>query len=97
MEFKRENPSCTFSVPDKITVRMQMAYFSQASIRPTADLWERLWMSAKPLIEDWQCEIMPDKNTDLETLTDPQITNVIIWASAQVQGYMDGLGTVPKN
>lgn len=97
MEFKRENPNCSFTVPDRITVRMQMTYFSQASIRPSADLWERLWSAALPLIENWQCELAPDKNINLDEVTDVNVTNVIIWASSQVQRYMDGLGTVSKN
>ena len=96
MEFTRTNPSARFTVPDKITVRQQLQYFSEARV-PGQPLFERFWLGARPLIIDWQCEIMPDKNIDLETITDPDVTQVIIWAGIQVKTHIDSLENIAKN
>lgn len=100
MKFERTNPDCSFSVPDKITVRMQMEYASLATLyRPGAELWERLWNGAKTVIEpdSWKCPVLPKIDTDLDEVTDPNITEILIWASAQVKNHIDELGNVPKN
>lgn len=97
MEFKRENPDCSFTVPDTVTVRQQMAYFSLATLRPDADLWERLWDGARTMIQDWNCPLFPDASANLDSVSNPQITAVLIWASARVQGHIAGLELVPKN
>ena len=97
MDFKRENPACSFTVPDKVTVRMQLNYFSMASLKPSPDLWEKLWEAAKTIITDWQCELFPDFKTSLDDMTDPQITSTIVWAAIEVKKHIDALEIVPKN
>jgi len=96
MEITRQNPSARFTVPDKITVRQQLAYFS-ASVAPDRAMLERYWLAAIPLINDWQCGILPDINTDLDSITDPHATQVIIWAGLEVKKHIDMLGEVSKN
>ena len=96
MEFKRENPSARFSVPDKITVRQQLQYFSEArsADRP---VFERLWVGASLLITDWECEIMPDYKISLDDISDPNVTDVLIWAGLAVMRHIDSLDNISKN
>ena len=96
MEFTRQNPSARIVVPDKITVRQQLEYFSESRL-PTKPVFERLWAGALPLILDWECSLMPDKNTNLDTVTNPDITSVVIWAGVKVKEYIDGLDLIEKN
>ncbi len=84
MEFSREEPKVRFVVPDKLTVRLQMAYYSEATGVIRHNHFERLWYGAKALMTEWECELF-DKNIDLDKVDDPKITEVIIWASAQVK------------
>lgn len=95
--FERTNPDCKFSLPEKITVRMQMRYASTAARYSSPDLWERLWYGARDLIVDWNCPIFPDKDASLDDLTDVQVTNVLVWVSNEVMKYIDSLEAVPKN
>lgn len=96
MEFSRQNPSARFSVPDRITVRQQLTYYSEArvALRP---LFERLWAGALPLITNWECEVMPDPQTDLDSISATTVTQVIVWAGLEVKGYLDSLDEMPKN
>ena len=72
MEFTKEKPDCTFALPDKITVRQQLAYFSASSSVDQAQFLERSWEGAKAIIipQSWKCAIMPDMNADLDDLID---------------------------
>jgi len=95
MEFEREN--CKFTIPDKPTVRQQLRYFSAAAgIDPVLRM-ERFWAGAVQLIEKWDCALLPDYKTDIDTLTNPDQTTVIIWAGLRVKEYMDELEEIPKN
>ena len=96
MEFTRQNPSARFVVPDKITVRQQLEYFSEARV-PNRPVFERLWLGALPLIQDWQCEILPDQNVNLDDITNPHITEVIVWAGVLVKQHIDALDYTEKN
>ena len=95
MDFSREGKHpVSFSVPDVVTVRQQMAYFSAGASKPAL---ERLWLGARELITDWRCEIMPDIKTDLDSIHDPNITAVLSWAGVAVKNHIDSLENVPKN
>jgi hypothetical protein len=96
MEFTRQNPSARFVVPDKITVRQQLQYFSEARV-PSRPVFERLWLGAVPLITEWHCDIMPDHETNLDELTNPDITNVLVWAGVKVKEHIDSLDLLEKN
>ena len=99
MEFTKEKPDCTFALPDKITVRQQLAYFSASSSVDQAQFLERSWEGAKAIIipQSWKCAIMPDMNANLDDLTDPAVADVILWAGMRVREHMNGLEALPKN
>jgi len=94
MKFEREN--CTFTVPDRPTVRQQLAWFSAASGKDPEDTMARYWEGAKQLIESWDCEIL-NLDDDIDQLTNPSQTTVIIWAGLQVMAHMNKLEDIPKN
>lgn len=92
MEYKRDG--CTFTVPDRPNVEQQLMYYSAAGGR---NFFLRYWMGARALIEKWECPLLPDPNTDLATLTDPRITDILIWAGLEVMKHMNALEELPKN
>lgn len=94
--FTHPNPPATFSVPDQITVRQQLAYFSEAAGARGKEWIERLWAGALTLIQDWKSEALPDPRVDLDATTDPAHTSLIIWAAFRVKAHVDALETVPK-
>ncbi len=49
------------------------------------------------MIQEWQCETIPDHKADLDTMDNPEQTELMIWAALQVKGHMDALENIPKN
>lgn len=97
MEYERKNPDCKITVPDKITVRQQLEYFSLAGAAAGREMLIRYWEGAKALITDWQCELLPDMRTDLDKVTNPDVVSLIVWAGTQVKRHVNALEDVPKN
>jgi len=96
MEFTRDD--CKFTIPDRPTVRQQLRYFSAATGRDPSQKMERFWDGAAALIETWESKVIPDfKTADLDTLTEPSETGIIIWVALEVKMFMDALEDVPKN
>lgn len=98
MEFRNEKPECEFAVPDKVTVRQQLAYISASSTADPERFLEKSWEAAKQIIvpQSWKCPVM-ELGTDIDSATDPQVTDVILWAGMKVREHMNGLEAVPKN
>lgn len=92
MEYKTD--TYKFTVPDRPTVRQQLEYFSAAA--GSASLI-RYWGGAKSIIQTWECELLPDYTVDLESITDPKVTAVIIEVGLDVMKYINALEDVPKN
>ena len=97
MEYKNEQFGLSFSVPDKVTVRQQLAFYSEAARASGDELFERMWLGARTVIQDWKCTAMPDLNANIDELTDPDAAGAIVWASMRVKEHMDGLENIPKN
>jgi hypothetical protein len=95
MEFKQEG--VRFTVPDKITVRQQLAYFSTIAGIDQSERFERRWESAKTMIEEWECELIPDKDVSLDEMYSLDQTNILIWVGNQVVNYLNSLEETPKN
>lgn len=94
MEFK--NDDACFTVPDRPTVRQQLAYFSACTgVDPDKHL-ERMWNGAKTLIRDWDCKLFKI-DVDLETVDDPKVADIILWAAISVKAHMNKLSEIPKN
>lgn len=96
-EFVNEKLGARFTVPDSLTVRTQLAYYSARQFADTNEMWEANWRAAVVVMQDWVCDWLPDpKTADLETLTDRRAALLMMWAANQVGGHMLGLETVPK-
>lgn len=94
---ERTNPEVSFDLPDTITVRQQLAYFgAAASIPGTKEMFLRYWDGAKQLIRNWKCDLFP-LDGDLDNVSDPLVTQAVVWASMEVKRRMDSLDELPKN
>lgn len=97
MEFKREKPIVVrFTIPDRPTVRQQMAYFSEATGTQREAHLERLWLGARSLIQDWECELFAC-DVDLDLVSDPRIMEIMLWAAIQVRDHLNKMDETPKN
>lgn len=94
--FENEALGVSFSLPDKLTVRQQLA-FRQRLAASDGDLYSRYFMASVPLIEDWQCELVPVvADVDLDTETRTSVADIVQWMANEVAIYFTDLGTVPK-
>jgi hypothetical protein len=92
-----EKDGTSFEVPDKPTVRQQMAYMGAAVGRMDAHFLIKLWEGAKEIVTYWKCDLMPDMRTDIDTISDPAIVDVLIWVCLTTQTHMQKLERIPKN
>jgi hypothetical protein len=91
-----EKDGIKFSIPDRPTVRQQLAYISATTGIDSERHLERLWNGAKTLIESWECELFKT-DVNLDNVSNPKIAELILWASIQVRSYINGLEEIPKN
>lgn len=97
MKFEREQPKCSFTVPDRPTVRQQLEYLSLAGGAAGRKMLERYWEGAVALIQTWDCEIFPDWRVALDDVDNPDIVDVLVWAGLKVRNHINSLDNVPKN
>jgi len=95
MQFERENPKIRFVIPDRPTARQQLAYYSATAGVLDREYLERLWVGARTLITEWDCEFSKDVN--LDEVTNPSIVDVVLWAALQVKGYINKLEDLHPN
>ena len=98
MEFKRENPDCKFTIPDRPTVRQQFEYISLVADAVGRSMVLKYWEGAKSIIQSWECETVPDYKTfNIDESDSPTATNLLVWAGWEVRRYMNNLEDVSKN
>ena len=97
MEFVNEKPPVRFTIPDEPTVRQQLAWqAANTSLRGGDNYLERAWRAAGALIDEWECEIVAPGD-DLDEITNPKATQVIIFVVNETLAHMLALDEVPKN
>jgi hypothetical protein len=95
--FEFDDPKVKVTVVDEPTVGQQLSFTgSMMSARLSDDFFTIQWAAIQPLIEDWECDVFPDRSVPLSEVTDPLITNVIVWACSKVTSFINDLGAVPK-
>jgi hypothetical protein len=97
MEYKNEQLGCSFSLPDELTIRQQLLLRTRVFRDESEDAYSQWWAGILPLIEDWQCEEIPDPVAfDLDDSGTWQQGNIVQWVSNMAAGYVIELGEVPK-
>ena len=96
MQFVKETPKVRFVIPDRPTARQQLAYYSATAGVIDREYLERLWVGARTLITEWECDIFP-KDANLDEVTNPSVVDIMLWAALQVKGYINKLEDLPPN
>jgi hypothetical protein len=97
MDYESESLGVSFSLPDRLTVREQLAYRERAFM--TGDsVFERIWLGAVPLIKNWKCDHIPDPAAvDLATETSAKVARVVAYVANVAAEHVASLDDVPKN
>jgi hypothetical protein len=98
-EYANEMLGLTFTLPEQLTVREQLTFRERLFLSADdTDMYSRYWDAALPLVEDWQCEIVPDPQAvDLDAETDRRVADIVNWFANTVAGHMNEMDDVPKN
>ena len=99
MEYQREDePKVRFTVPDRPSVRQQLQYLGAGVSAGGSDFFLSLWRGALVLVDEWECEIIPNpRKLDLNKADDLKITEVVTWVGMRVREFVNSLDNVPKN
>lgn len=101
-EFENERLGVKMVLPDKLTIRQNLAFRSAAAISfGTPKLFEAYWEATVPIIEEWECELIPDPAmVNLDDADDPdgaRKASIMQWTGNTAVGHIGAIGAVPKN
>lgn len=98
MKYENEKLGCSFELPDKLTVRQQLAFWQRyADVGEDESTSVRNWEAGKPLIGEWQCEALPDITISLDEMTGTHQARVVTWAGSQVTRFVLSLDELAPN
>ena len=97
VEFEDADMGVRMTVIERPNVREQLRYRSLMAFGDQADTYERFWRAVRPLIVEWECEALPDKDTDLEDVAGRKAADAIIWACSTVSAHLSKVEGVEKN
>lgn len=98
MRYERDEGATGFDLPDRITVRQQLAFRSRLAMRNDGGAYGRYWDAAPLLVSNWQCALIPDMaGVDLDTAVDPRLTEIIIWVADTIANHIAEMETPAKN
>lgn len=97
MKYENDELGVSFSIPDAVSVRRQLE-FRESVFVADGSIYARYWAGARDVIDDWQCEVIPDiADFDMDAATSKLEANIVNWVANTVAGHMDSLEDVPKN
>ena len=97
-EYKNEPLGVSFELPDRVTVRQQLAYRGAVALASQDNTFAIHWKAAQPLLEKWTCERVPDPAAvDLDEETDAVVADIVTWTANMAAGHMLALRATPKN
>jgi hypothetical protein len=96
MEYTNEKLGCSFTLPDKVTVRQQLRYYAAVTTERDEPTQVQMWAGVGVLAEDWKCEALPDPKTSMDDMTNPVQARIVAWAGLAVFRHVDSLEDVPN-
>ena len=88
----------SFDIPDRFTVREQLAFRGRMSELVGESGFVRYWHAAQGVIQNWQSADVPDMaGLDLDAIDSSRIADVVAWTANTVAGHMNSLEAAPKN
>jgi hypothetical protein len=97
MEITIEEFGLRFTTPENPTVAEIMLYDSKRVDMANTPIYLGMWEMAKTLIQEWECELMPDYKVELNKITDLRIARLVEQAGNAVLAWRLSLDKVSKN
>lgn len=97
MKIENTELGYTCNVPDRPTVRQQLAFFALVGDARGRDKFERYWEGAKAIVTEWQCPALPDTDIDLDEISNPVQARIVLSVGLRILTYMNTLEDIPPN
>lgn len=98
MHYENEDTGTSFDIPDRITVRRQLAFRSRVAETAGEGNFTRYWLAAQTVMENWTCPLIDDPAAlDLDESDDRRVADIVVWVANTVAGHMIDLATPGKN
>ena len=95
--FENTELKVSFDLPDNPNVLDILTYDSKRMENYNDRAIVILWECIKPLISNWECEALPDKDSNLTQVQGLDAAQAIEWASFRGSEWRLSLDNVPKN
>lgn len=95
--FESEELKVSFDLPDKPSALDIMTYDSLRLENHGERAILILWECIKPLISNWTCEAMPDKDADLSKIEGLAAAQAVEWSAFRGSEWRNSLDNIPKN
>ena len=100
-QYANDDLGVSFALKEEFTVREMLNFRSRiwnVEVEEGDGFNIRYWMAARPLIQDWECEAIPDPMAfDLDSAGSWRLANIVGWVSDTVAAHIAELDDVPKN
>lgn len=96
--YTNENIGVSFSLPETMSTRDGLDLRARLVEASDENAYIRWWLAVLPLLEDWQCDDLPDPAAfDLDAPATWRIMDIVQWVGNTTAGHMAELENVPKN
>lgn len=96
--FENEELGVSFDIPDRFTIREQLAFRGRINDQPSESAFVRYWLAAQGVIQNWQSADVPDMAAlDLDAGDSARMADIVVWTANTVAVHMSGLEATPKN
>lgn len=98
-KFESKDLGVSFTLPDKMTARQQLVFRRKtAGFVEADDLYIRYWEAAVELVQDWECEKLPDPAAfDLDAEVAADVVDIVMYAANVTAGHFFSIGEVDPN
>lgn len=95
--FEHAEFGASFDLPDDPTVKEVLAYDSKRLELSNEPPLVVLWECIRPVIQNWQCESLPDYQKSLDEIHGRKAAAIIEWAAFRGSEWRLMLDETPKN
>ena len=97
-KYANEELGVKFALKEKYTIRDILGQRERILFAVDYDWYSRYWLASIPLLEKWECEVIPEpEELDLDSAATRQVVDIIQWVANEVAAHMSELDNVPKN
>lgn len=97
-EYRSDALGVKFELPDRVTVRQQLAFRSRVAVVQPDEAFVAYWLAALGLLSDWECERVPDPAAlNMDEAVEPAVADIVQYTANTAAAHMLALRHPGKN